>query len=85
MVSRRITITNPSGLHVKPAGVFSKAAEGCTSKVEVLYGNNIANAKSLLNLLAVAIRPGAVIELRCTGPEEERDLEKMIQVLEHLE
>ena len=85
MVSRRVTVKNPSGLHVKPAEIFSKAAEDCSSKVEVLYGNNIINAKSLLNLLAVAIHQGAVIELRCTGPDEEVDLEKMVQVMDQLE
>lgn len=85
MVSRRVTISNKSGLHVRPAAVLVKEAESCSSKIEIIYQHNIINAKSLLNLLSGAIAQGSEIELRCTGPEEETDMEKMLDVLQHLE
>lgn len=85
MVRRPFTIMNESGLHVRPAAVVAKAAEACSSKVEIYYDYNIINAKSLLNILSVSIGKGARIEIRCTGPEEEADMEKMTQVIENLE
>lgn len=85
MVKKPITIVNESGLHVRPAAVLAKAAEACTSRVEIYYDYNIINAKSLLNILSVSIGQGARIELRCTGPDEETDLEKLINVIENLE
>lgn len=78
-------MTNSSGFHVRPAGVLAKAAESCDSRVEIHFGHNIVNAKSLLNILSVSIVKGDEIELCCDGPDEEKDLEKMIDVLGHLE
>lgn len=85
MVSRRMKIQNPSGLHIRPAGVLVKAAEHCSSRVELVYDYNIINARSLLNILGAAIPSGAEIEIRCDGPEEKQDLEAMIEVMGHLE
>lgn len=85
MVGKKITVSNPSGLHIRPAGVLVKAAEHCSSRVEMIYDYNIINVRSLLNILAASIPNGAEIELRCSGPDEERDLEAMLDVMQHLE
>lgn len=85
MVSRKVIVENESGFHVRPAGVLARAAETCESKVEIRYKYNIVNAKSLLNILSASITKGDEIELRCTGPTEEKDMEKMLEVLRHLE
>ena len=85
MVSRLVTVSNETGFHVRPAGRLAKAAEGCTSKVEIIYGHNIINAKSLLNILSAAIRKGDQIELRCTGPDEVKDLAKLSEIIRCLE
>ena len=44
----------------------------------------LSNEKSLLNILSAAIPDGARIELSCTGPREQEDLEWMIQTMEGL-
>ena len=84
MVSRKIIVKNESGFHVRPAGVLARAAETCESKVEILYKYNIVNAKSLLNILSASIAKGDEIELRCIGPTEEEDMEKLMKVLSQL-
>ena len=80
-----VTVSNPSGFHIRPAGVLVKAAEHCSSKVEIIYEYNIINARSLLNILAASIPCGSQIELRCTGPNEKEDLDAMEEALKHLE
>lgn len=82
MKSKKMVISNASGLHVRPAGVLAKAAEQCSSRVELIVGNNIVNCRSILNILSMTIRRGDEVELCCTGPEEEADLEYMAKVIE---
>lgn len=82
MKSKKIIITNATGLHVRPAGILAKAAEQCGSRVELIVGNNIANCRSILNILSMEVRCGDEVELCCTGPTEEQDLEYMLQVIE---
>ena len=67
------------------AGQLVKAAERCSSRVEIIYDYSIINARSLLNILSAAIPNGADIELRCTGPDEKEDLEMMTEAMKHLE
>ena len=45
MVSQKIRIINPTGLHLRPAGNLCKEAMKYKCKVTFNYGNNIANAK----------------------------------------
>lgn len=85
MVGKKVVISNPSGLHIKPASQLVKAAERCSSKVEIIYDYNIINARSLLNILSAAIPHGAEVELRCIGPDEKEDLETMTEAMKHLE
>lgn len=85
MVSRLVTVSNETGFHVRPAGRLAKAAEGCTSKVEIIYGHSIINAKSMLNILSAAIRKGDQIELRCTGQNEVDDLARLSEIIRCLE
>lgn len=85
MVSKKITVLNESGFHIRPASEVAKAAEACSSKVEIIYKHNIINAKSLLNILSVSIKKGAEIELCCSGPEEKEDLEALTDLILHLE
>lgn len=85
MVSKKLIVTNEAGLHVRPAGVLSKAAEASSSKVEIIFKYNIINAKSLLNILSASIGYGDEIEIRCSGPKEQEDLERLVNLLEHLE
>lgn len=85
MVSKMVTIVNSAGLHVRPAARLAKAAEHCTSKVEIVYEGAVINAKSILNIVSKAIACGTEVELRCTGPNEEEDLLYMADAVAHLD
>ena len=76
MVSQKVKITNPTGLHLRPAGIFSNIA----NKFE--YENSIANAKSVLSILGAGIKSGDEILLICEGEEEEKALKAMIEAIE---
>lgn len=83
MKSKKLIISNSSGLHVRPAGILAKAAEQCGSRVELIVGNNIINCRSILNILSMTVRCGDEVELCCTGKTEEQDLEYMLHVMEY--
>ncbi len=51
MVRRKLTINNPTGLHLRPAGLFCKTAMQFQSKITFLSKNTTANAKSVLSVL----------------------------------
>lgn len=70
MVSRLVKITNPTGLHLRPAGNLCKEAMKYRCKVTFEYSGNIANAKSVLSVLGACIKSGDEITLICEGEDE---------------
>ena len=83
MVSKEVKITNPTGLHLRPAGNLCKEAMRYKSKVTFNYGGNIANAKSVLSVLGACIKTGDVITLICEGEDEEEALNNLVAFIEN--
>ena len=82
MVSQKITIKNPTGLHLRPAGLFCKTAVQSQSKVTFRCRETTANAKSVLSVLGACIKRGDDIELMCEGIDAEAALVGMVRSIE---
>lgn len=81
MVRQRVTIMNPTGLHLRPAGIFCNTASNFKCKVTFEYDDTIANAKSVLSVLGACIKKGDEIELICEGEDEEEALKAMVDAI----
>ncbi|MBR0382255.1 MAG: HPr family phosphocarrier protein [Eubacterium sp.] len=82
MVSQKITIKNPQGLHMRPAGVFAKGVAKYQSNVNLVFNGKSTNGKSLLNIIGACIKCGSEIEIQCDGPDEEEALQAAIDLIE---
>lgn len=83
MVSQKVVIKNPTGLHLRPAGILCKEAMQFQSRITFKYGDNVANAKSVLSVLGACIKSGNEIELICDGEDEEAALKAVIAAIEN--
>lgn len=84
MVSEKVTIKNPSGFHLRPAGLLSKTAVEFKSSVTFKYrGNNSANAKSVLSVLGAGIKCGEEVEFFCDGVDEKEALTEIIRIIKN--
>ena len=86
MVSGKVVIKNPTGLHLRPAGLFCKTAMQYKSKItvhkELRHEEITANAKSVLSVLGACIKSGDEIVLECEGPDEKEAMEAMVKAIE---
>ena len=82
MVSQKVTIKNPTGLHLRPAGILCKAALKYQSTGKFQFGHSTANAKSVLSVLGACVKSGDEITFICEGPDEKRALADMVQLVE---
>ena len=83
MVSQKVVIKNPTGLHLRPAGILCKVAMQFKSQVTFKYQGNVANAKSVLSVLGVCIKAGDEIELICDGEDEEVALATVVTAIDN--
>lgn len=82
MVKQTVKISNPTGLHLRPAGLFCKTAMEFECKVTFQCRNTTANAKSVLSVLGACVKKGDAIEIICEGVDEEKALKKMVAIVE---
>ena len=83
MVSQKVVISNPTGLHLRPAGTLCKVAMNFKSHITFSYGENTANAKSVLSVLGACIKCGDELEFKCEGPDEEEAMEALVSAIEN--
>ena len=83
MISKKIGIRNPTGLHLRPAGVLCNEAVKYESRVYFKYGDNEANAKSVLSVLGACIRSGTELEFICEGEDEDAAMAGITAVVEN--
>lgn len=82
MVSQKITIKNPTGLHLRPAGQLCTDAMQYKSSIKFQFRNTVANAKSVLSVLGACVKCGDEVEFICEGEDEEIALAAMIKAVE---
>ena len=82
MLSQKITINNPSGLHLRPAGILCNTAIKYQSLITFTYDGGTANAKSVLSVLGACVKGGDEIEFVCEGTDEQEALEAMVRIVE---
>lgn len=74
MVSQSFVVAEPLGLHLRPAGKLCEVSLKYQSRIQMKKGDYMANAKSVLGLLAARVQYGDEIEIICDGADEEEAL-----------
>lgn len=82
MVSRKIELKFPEGLHLRPAGRICEKAVSFSSRITIRMGSREYNVKSVISMLSARIVSNTEAELICSGPDEETALEEMARLLE---
>ncbi len=69
ITSEAILISNPGGLHARPAAVLANLAKKFVSDIWVRQGDGRANAKSVTSLMHLDIRYNDKVNLLAQGPD----------------
>ena len=82
MVSQKVVVKNPTGLHLRPAGILCKEAIQFKSLITFSFRDTTANAKSVLSVLGACVKSGDEITLCCDGEDEQDALKRLVEVIE---
>ena len=82
MVSKKVTVNNPPGLHLRPAGNLCKEAMKYKSMIKFQFRETTANAKSVLSVLGACVKSGDEITLICEGEDEQEALDALVAAVE---
>ena len=65
MVSEKVTLVNPQGLHMRPAGLFASSMGKYACDVTIVTADKEVNGKSPMALMAAGIPCGTEVEVKC--------------------
>lgn len=82
MTREEILVHNPSGLHLRPAGLLCKEAMKFNSRITITTKGMTANAKSVLSVLAACVKSGDTIEMVCEGSDEKEAMEALKNLID---
>ena len=80
-----LVVSNPSGLHARPATLFTQAAAAFASRItieNVDRGKGPVDAKSMLMLLTTGVSRDHRIRLTADGPDEDAAIEALVALVE---
>lgn len=76
-LTKELTLLNKYGMHVRPAGLFSKLSSSFDSKIEVEKDGNIVSGKSIMALMTLEATCGSVLKVTAEGEDAEEALEAL--------
>ena len=77
MIQKNVIVKLRTGLQSRPAALFVQEANKFSSNIFVLQGNKKLNAKSVMGIMSLGLKPGARIIITADGPDE-------LEAVEHL-
>lgn len=80
-VSRTVVVTNPQGLHARPADLFVKTAVQFESQIEVIKDGERVDGKSILAILTLAAVAGTQLQIVATGPDADAALGALVELI----
>lgn len=64
-------VTDPEGMHARPAGLFVKAAKEFKCDVKIGKDGKFMNAKAIFGVMGLGVKNGEEVTITCDGEDEE--------------
>lgn len=65
-------VTDPQGIHARPAGLLAKEAKKFESNISVFKGARKGNLKKIFTVMALGVKQGETIKVQVEGADEEQ-------------
>ena len=80
--SRQVVIINELGLHARSAAGIAKIAGHAESKVQIVKGEDAADARDILDILSLGCPKGTAITIRIDNPSDMAILDRIAAFVE---
>ena len=70
-------ITDPEGIHARPAGVVVKAAASFKSAITIAKDGKEVDAKRIFGIMVLAAKQGHTVTIKADGEDEDEAIETL--------
>lgn len=82
MYSKRVTLDNATGFHVRPATLFMETASRFHSGIRVHKNAQTADGKSAISLMLLEAARGTELMIEASGDDEIAAVEALVDLVE---
>lgn len=84
MISKKVIVVNPTGLHARPASQLTQFCKKFSEKI-ILSGNGKeTDPKSIIQLLSAGLKKGTELEVKVEGENEASVCDEVVKFIESL-
>ncbi|PTN37171.1 HPr family phosphocarrier protein [Desulfonatronum sp. SC1] len=83
MIVRKVSIQNKYGLHARPAAVLARKAQAYNCAITLRCARKSADAKSILDVLSLALGPGVQVDVAATGDDADKAVRDIYDLFEN--
>lgn len=77
LLSSEVEITNPAGLHARPAAVLASKAKTFSSDIRLIVDNKKINGKSVVAIMGLSTRKGDLIRIEAMGDDAQQAIDDL--------
>ena len=75
MKELKYVITDPQGVHARPAGMLVKAVKGFESEIQMIKDGRAVNCKGVMVVMSLGVKKGEEVTLTFNGADEDAAME----------
>ena len=83
MIEKKIKIRHKNGIHMRPCMLITDTAVQFKSDIKISKGDQVADARSIMQTTMLAAAQGEEITLRIDGEDEQKAFEAMEKLILH--
>ncbi|AUD14462.1 MULTISPECIES: phosphocarrier protein HPr [unclassified Planococcus (in: firmicutes)] len=82
MVEKTFTITDPAGMHARPASALVGSLSKFQSDITMEFKDKKVNLKSILGVMSLGVPSGSQVQIAADGADEAEAMETIERVLQ---
>ena len=75
-------LTDPAGMHVRPAGELVKTAKQFESMIQLKYGEKISDCRKIFSLMGMGLKQGQQVTVTAEGADEDEAIAAVKRFME---
>lgn len=79
MHTKTVIVGSTEGLHARPAGIIAEAAEKYETELEIIFGDEEADADSAMLIMALGAEKGAEVIVRGENADAVSEIAALIE------
>jgi len=83
MLSKKVTVTNETGIHARPASLFVQEFNKYEAEIKLDKDGSEVNAKSIMGIMSLGVGQGSEITIKADGDDAQDAIDALVELIKN--